>query len=107
MVYIHNLNFFSNKHERLRISNKAFNFVKYWNQIVKNQTNLNGFLNNEDNNTHTNDVFNIKLDINQIKKDAGKISNNKLQNQQSGIVNLNEGSGISMKFFTKEKNSKD
>lgn len=50
------------------------------------------------------DVEHIKIDTEIIRKNAGKRLDSQSQNQQSGIVNLNEGAGMGNEYFTKNEN---
>lgn len=45
----------------------------------------------------------IKLDVNQIKADAGKEQSVRSHNSQSGIISLKENSISSKELFTKDK----
>ncbi|SDH83533.1 hypothetical protein [Desulfosporosinus hippei] len=49
----------------------------------------------------------ISLDIETIRSDAGKRSDSNSNTNQSGIEMLNEGFGISLEYFTKNKDSKE
>jgi hypothetical protein len=52
----------------------------------------------------TDNTESIKLDITELRADAGKrLDSLKSQTQKTGIVNLNEGAGIGLEYFTKNK----
>ncbi|MGV8148961.1 MAG: hypothetical protein ACLKAN_08200 [Alkaliphilus sp.] len=53
------------------------------------------------------DTESIKLDIAQIKANAGKIPDSQPETQQSGIVSLSEGTGIGREKFPKDRIKED
>jgi hypothetical protein len=57
--------------------------------------------------SNDNSAKHIKIDTTIIRKNAGKRLDSQSQSQQCGIVNLNEGAGITLEYFTKNENKKN